>query len=761
LQIRYVNTASTAGGDGTTNNTSGATRAYHSLYDAVMALPASLSEPWTIYCEGSAADTTPLDPGPFDFTTSTANYLLITATQANRHDGKWNTGKYRLEVANSNGLYNNYPCHLRIDGLQIQVTENDGGTYICYKTTNANQTGADLDCRITNCIAKDGGHTTGGITGFATRPDSGTGTKKSVIANCLAVGCYIGFDSDYVSTLCYSDTAAYCLYGFISEADNAFKCVNCLVTGSGALGGVGFMGNFLTGSNYNAEDDGNGAPGAQSRSGTTFTFVNAGAGNYHLASNDSGAKGYGTSLYSDAGFPVTTDIDGQNRKNGTPWDIGADDISNQTARVLAADPGSFSITGTATNLYKVIASSLIGSGYWQPRYWPKAFWSRDFYPEYTSAGHPPLQADTGSFAITGTAASLKRGYEVVAATTSFSLSGTDAAIKHDKKIAAATTSFGLSGTAAVLKRGIRVAADPGAYELTGTAATLTTVALKILSAGAGSFSLTGTVTGIKRTYCAKPDSGSYLLAGSVTALRMGYKLPAASSSFSLTGTTAALRHVVSMGAASASFAVTGTAVGFKRTYCAKADTASFSLAGTAAALKRAYKIPAATTTFILTGAAVSLLKGKGLQAGSVSFSLSGTALTFKRTYRATADPGALSTTGTDATLKAARKLEAGSSSLSLTGTPTGLSRGMRVSAGVGALALTGMAAGLKKNSIVSAGPGAYILDGQEVTLVYYPTETFKLAKMSIRGKSASVTGSTRSASSTARIKRGSVDFDNL
>ena len=41
--IRYVNTASTAGGDGTTNNTSGATRAYATLAAAETALRQTLT----------------------------------------------------------------------------------------------------------------------------------------------------------------------------------------------------------------------------------------------------------------------------------------------------------------------------------------------------------------------------------------------------------------------------------------------------------------------------------------------------------------------------------------------------------------------------------------------------------------------------------------------------------------------------------------------------------------------------------------------
>ena len=64
--------------------------------------------------------------------------------------------------------------------------------------------------------------------------------------------------------------------------------------------------------------------GTGNRFSQTFSFV--GAPDFHLASNDGGAKGYGTNLYNDADFPFQTDIDGQDRGgSGSQWDIGADE----------------------------------------------------------------------------------------------------------------------------------------------------------------------------------------------------------------------------------------------------------------------------------------------------------------------------------------------------------------------------------------------------------------------------------------------------
>src|SRR5688500_12960810 len=116
MATRYVNTASTPGGDGTTNATVGANRAYASLSEWEGARNAVLSEVEEVICEGSAADTAALTI--VGWTTSAANYISIRTDTAGRHDGKWNTSKYRLYVENSTPI-NQQEDYVRIEGLQI------------------------------------------------------------------------------------------------------------------------------------------------------------------------------------------------------------------------------------------------------------------------------------------------------------------------------------------------------------------------------------------------------------------------------------------------------------------------------------------------------------------------------------------------------------------------------------------------------------------------------------------------------------------
>lgn len=63
--------------------------------------------------------------------------------------------------------------------------------------------------------------------------------------------------------------------------------------------------------------------GAGNRINQTFTFVNSGADDFHLASTDAGAKDFGTSLSADAVYAFDDDIDKDTRSGS--WDIGFDE----------------------------------------------------------------------------------------------------------------------------------------------------------------------------------------------------------------------------------------------------------------------------------------------------------------------------------------------------------------------------------------------------------------------------------------------------
>lgn len=111
-----------------------------------------------------------------------------------------------------------------------------------------------------------------------------------------------------------------------------------------------------------------------------------------------------------------------------------------TDYTMAADAGSYTLTGTAATLRASLR----------------------------------IIADAGSYALTGTAAALKRGYGIVAAAGSYAITGTAATLTSARRMVADAGSYALTGTAAALKAAFRMVADAGSYILTGSSAMLTT-----------------------------------------------------------------------------------------------------------------------------------------------------------------------------------------------------------------------------------------------------------------------------------------------
>lgn len=319
--VLYVNTASTSGGDGTSNSTAGAHRAFASLYDACNSLgTGTLANQYTIYCDGSGGpDTTPLHQTPLNFVTTPANYVLITTTGAARHNGTWDTTAphYWMSVTNPGGaIYCNIGSHIRIDGLLIYITVNDGASHNGIKTSNANQTPSDIDMRCANCIVL-GNATSGTVIGYVSRwPSGGTSSNQgtSRFWNCIAINCNTGFDADWQYATAYNCTAYNCTYNYV--ADGVWTVINCL---SANYGTFSFVPTFSGSSDYNAETGTDSIPGSHSRSSQTFSFVNAGAKNLLLTTSDTGALGFGMT---DPGSGLfTNDIAGNVRT--APWSIGA------------------------------------------------------------------------------------------------------------------------------------------------------------------------------------------------------------------------------------------------------------------------------------------------------------------------------------------------------------------------------------------------------------------------------------------------------
>jgi hypothetical protein len=107
---------------------------FNSLADAMAHLESAHGDLPTadVYAEleiggdwSGGADTAPIDTGAYSIITDPTRYIRIYTTAAARHDGKWDEGAYRLEVANATALYVNsafYCHHMYFDDIQIGVS---------------------------------------------------------------------------------------------------------------------------------------------------------------------------------------------------------------------------------------------------------------------------------------------------------------------------------------------------------------------------------------------------------------------------------------------------------------------------------------------------------------------------------------------------------------------------------------------------------------------------------------------------------------
>ena len=329
--LRFVDPASSAGGDGTVQTLTGATRAYVSLsaWEAATQqdLTAGGGNTARVVCSSNldagsgAADTTlVLVDG---WTTSATCYITIEANSS--HGGKWNANIYRLECTAGN-IIRTPESFVNIYGIQIQYTTSSD-TYAQAIYLNVADSAGVI--KIGRCIIK------GVLTGTAANIRGvytyhATATFTFYVYNCMfydlvnGTNVVRGVSQDTAPVgYVYNNTFQNCRVGLYTGT-NKLKAVNNLFKG---MTGSPCSGTFLNGTDYNATDSASlgytvtGGGNTHDRLSQTFTFVDETNDDFHLASTDAGARDYGVSdpgsgLFSD-------DIDGVTR-TGT-WDIGADE----------------------------------------------------------------------------------------------------------------------------------------------------------------------------------------------------------------------------------------------------------------------------------------------------------------------------------------------------------------------------------------------------------------------------------------------------
>ena len=305
---------------------------YTSLFDWEAAQQADIDTSNTIAvakcrCTGGTADTTAVTID--GWTTSAADYIKVWTDPAEsyRHNGTYQTGnKYRLQGLSTLNIKEDF---VNIDGLQFYYNVQVAGSN-SIDITGLSSTSVT---KILNCIVRGPGAFGVDSTWFG-GIDAWTTSSTTICVNCIIYDFYstsstnptIGFgiysygaDTKLVT---YNCTAVNCTRGF-ERGGGTFTAKNCLAYECYD----GFADITTT---YCATDLAENLVGTGDRNSQTFTFE--GASDFHLASNDVGALGYGLNFYNDAAYPFQTDIDGQDRGGAAAsWDIGADEYVSSTA----------------------------------------------------------------------------------------------------------------------------------------------------------------------------------------------------------------------------------------------------------------------------------------------------------------------------------------------------------------------------------------------------------------------------------------------
>jgi len=269
-------------------------------------------------CTGGSADTSYVDID--GWTTDETHYIKIWTDPSEnyRHDGKWNTSKYRLDGTTAWNLFTIDEAYVKAEGIQVGLSSSNNRRGI---NIGPNASGK-ID--VSYCIVK--ASVTLNSYGYGIRVGAPSGSIVRIWNNLVydivnSDGDGTGISSGSYEAYVYNNTVIDCgEYGIFCGGSNSVV-KNCLCKGNGT-DFAAWGDDWSTNSDYNASSDGT-APGANSRTNQTFTFVDEANDNFHLASNDAGAKDYGTDLSSDPNLAFSDDIDGETR-SGT-WDIGADE----------------------------------------------------------------------------------------------------------------------------------------------------------------------------------------------------------------------------------------------------------------------------------------------------------------------------------------------------------------------------------------------------------------------------------------------------
>jgi hypothetical protein len=317
--LRYADTGSAAGGDGTTPALSGGNHAYQSINAALAAEKQDLTDgggdTFRLVCArsgGGGKDTTTFRIDAGDWTTNATSYITIESSDF-PSDGIWDDTAYVIHNNDSAlAMCEITTGHVRFNNMQIEVTESAGHRQGLRFDGSANPS----DHFVSNCIFKgncSGGNGANAITANGTNLNV---TIYNSIAYDFVDGAtagYTGFVGWSVTIEIYNCTVYNCYTGYLENvAGSTIK--NC------AIGNCADDFNVGDTIDYCCSDDGDGTNANGPLSGSWANeFVDAGNGDFTPVSGGNilvaGQDDPGSGLFS-------TDITGAAYSTGS-WARGA------------------------------------------------------------------------------------------------------------------------------------------------------------------------------------------------------------------------------------------------------------------------------------------------------------------------------------------------------------------------------------------------------------------------------------------------------
>jgi hypothetical protein len=257
------------------------------------------------------------------WTVDSTRYPEIFVPTTERHDGKWNTSKYRMSVTDAIAL-DIRANYFRVYGLQAENVSPAGNAFGVV-SSQGQAAGADL--RYDNCIVRS--HADSGFvcTVLANQDDSVTLRIKNCVFhdrtnNSGSRTMSVDSTSAYIYNCILSTLNATAIRGF-SGTINLKNCA--ILPGSG----VGIVNSGATWALTNcistdsSADDFGGSGNQVDVTLASMQFTDSTNTDFHISS-ESTLKDQGVDLSADSGYSFSDDINGEAR-SGT-WDVGPDEF---------------------------------------------------------------------------------------------------------------------------------------------------------------------------------------------------------------------------------------------------------------------------------------------------------------------------------------------------------------------------------------------------------------------------------------------------